>query len=229
MNIAAGRDPRPDKTVSSAPRRQVSRSVTAVDGADARCGRRSSPIAPSPAGTPPCGPDVPNHPRPRPSARQCASSRRAAALAPLSAIRPLRRRYRPHGRCAAKQRNELAPPHSITSSAVAMSVGGTVRPSALAVLRLTASSYLIGTRHAGLMFRIIRGRGHQHADAPHPAGLLRSRRYWPHGRCAAKQRNELAPPCMTRKEHCEGRRGAGHDRTRVATGSPQPFRIPNRE
>jgi hypothetical protein len=25
-------------------------------------------------------------------------------------------------------------------------------------------------RHAGLMFRIIRSRGHQHADAPHPAG-----------------------------------------------------------
>ena len=48
-------------------------------------------------------------------------------------------------------------------------------------------------------------------------------------RRAAEQRDELAPSCMTRKEHCEGRRGAGHDRTRVATGSPQPFRIPNRE
>ena len=28
-------------------------------------------------------------------------------------------------------------------------------------------------RHAGLIFRIIRGRGHQHADAPHPLAVLR--------------------------------------------------------
>ena len=34
--------------------------------------------------------------------------------------------------------------HSITSSARASSVGGTSRPSALAVLRLMASSYLVG-------------------------------------------------------------------------------------
>src|SRR5262245_659251 len=40
---------------------------------------------------------------------------------------------------------ELPPPHhSITSSARASSVGGTSRPSALAVLRLIASSYLVG-------------------------------------------------------------------------------------
>src|SRR5499425_1663808 len=43
------------------------------------------------------------------------------------------RRERPRS-CTAKQRDELAPPdHSITSSAVASSVGGTVRPSILAV------------------------------------------------------------------------------------------------
>jgi len=34
--------------------------------------------------------------------------------------------------------------HSITSSARASSAGGTVRPSALAVLRLITSSYLVG-------------------------------------------------------------------------------------
>ena len=34
--------------------------------------------------------------------------------------------------------------HSITSSARASSVGGTSRPSALAVLRLMTSSYLVG-------------------------------------------------------------------------------------
>src|SRR5262249_627611 len=35
-------------------------------------------------------------------------------------------------------------PHSITSSARASKVGGTVRPSAFAVLRLSTKSYLIG-------------------------------------------------------------------------------------
>src|SRR5262245_51923695 len=37
-----------------------------------------------------------------------------------------------------------APFHSITSSARARSDGGTVRPSALAVLRLITNSYLVG-------------------------------------------------------------------------------------
>src|SRR5262249_42518000 len=50
---------------------------------------------------------------------------------------------RPRGRTA-KQRDELAAPHSITSSARASSVSGTSRPSALAVLRLIISSNLVG-------------------------------------------------------------------------------------
>src|SRR5207244_12873510 len=58
-------------------------------------------------------------------------------------LRP--RRYRPCSRRAAEQRDELAPPdHSITSSARASNVGGTVRPSAFAVLRLIASSNVVG-------------------------------------------------------------------------------------
>src|SRR5215510_4028653 len=44
----------------------------------------------------------------------------------------------------AKQRDELPPLHSITSSARASSVGGIVKPRAIAVLRLTTSSYLVG-------------------------------------------------------------------------------------
>src|SRR5262249_47551823 len=53
-------------------------------------------------------------------------------------------RKRPSHR-ATEQRDELAPPdHSITSAAVASSVGGTSRPSALAVLRLMAVSNLVG-------------------------------------------------------------------------------------
>src|SRR5215468_4955785 len=46
------------------------------------------------------------------------------------------RRERPCSHRTAKQRDELAPSHSITSSARASSVGGTVRPSPFAVLRL---------------------------------------------------------------------------------------------
>src|SRR5260221_2077259 len=51
---------------------------------------------------------------------------------------------RPHGGHASEQRDELAPVHSITSSARASSVSGTVRPSAFAVLRLMTSSNLVG-------------------------------------------------------------------------------------
>src|SRR5262249_7883239 len=66
----------------------------------------------------------------------------ANALHSLELLRA--RRERPRGRCAAEQRDELTPRHSITSSAVESSVGGTVRPSALAVLRLITSSNLVG-------------------------------------------------------------------------------------
>src|SRR4051812_9014068 len=49
------------------------------------------------------------------------------------------------GERATEQRDELAAPdHSITSSARASSDGGTVRPSALAVVRLIAVTYLVG-------------------------------------------------------------------------------------
>src|SRR5215472_15426885 len=51
---------------------------------------------------------------------------------------------RPRSRRAAEQRDELAAPHSITSSAATSRPGGTVRPSAFAVLRLIVSSYLVG-------------------------------------------------------------------------------------
>src|SRR5439155_3762989 len=53
------------------------------------------------------------------------------------------RRYRARRR-AADQRHELAAFHSITSSARASTLSDTVRPSALAVLRLITSSYLVG-------------------------------------------------------------------------------------
>src|SRR5262249_56594330 len=55
------------------------------------------------------------------------------------------RRERPGGGRAAEKSDELAPLHSITSSAATSSLSGTVRPSALAVLRLMTSPNLTGT------------------------------------------------------------------------------------
>src|SRR5262249_7622402 len=69
------------------------------------------------------------------------------------------RRERPC-RSRAEQGDELAPPdHSITSSARASSDGETSRPSAFAVLRLIASSNLVGVctgRSPGLAPRRMR-------------------------------------------------------------------------
>ena len=74
------------------------------------------------------------------SAATCCARKPTTGICRL--LRP--RRQRPRRRRAAEQRDELAPLHSITSSARASSVGGTSRPSALAVLRLITSSYLVG-------------------------------------------------------------------------------------
>ncbi len=62
------------------------------------------------------------------------------------AVRWLRaRRERPcRSRCAAEQRYERAPFHSITSSARTSSVGGIVRPRVFAVFALMTSSNLVG-------------------------------------------------------------------------------------
>src|SRR5262249_4298965 len=71
------------------------------------------------------------------------------------------RRQRPSRCRAAEQRDELAALHSITSSAATSKPGGTVRPSAFAVLRLSAVSYRVGAcagRSAGLSPRRMRSR-----------------------------------------------------------------------
>jgi hypothetical protein len=77
------------------------------------------------------------HHNPRTAADQ-AQEYRSAAL-PLLCTRHLWPRRR-----AAEKRDELPPPHSITSSARANNVCGTVMPSALAVFRLMTVSYLVG-------------------------------------------------------------------------------------
>src|SRR5262249_54283332 len=53
------------------------------------------------------------------------------------------RRDRPRCRHTAEQRDELAAPHSITSSARARKDSGIVRPTAFAALTLTTSSNLV--------------------------------------------------------------------------------------
>jgi hypothetical protein len=65
---------------------------------------------------------------------------------PESSVRAncgLMHRSKRDARCALLFR-AVAPPHSITSSAMASSLSGTVSPSALAVLRLMTNSYLVG-------------------------------------------------------------------------------------
>ena len=54
------------------------------------------------------------------------------------------RRERPRRRRAAEQRDELAAFHSITSSARSRNASGSLRPSALATVRLMISSNLVG-------------------------------------------------------------------------------------
>src|SRR5262249_14368220 len=65
----------------------------------------------------------------------------ADAPHPLGLLPP--RHHRPR-RCAREPRDYLATVHSITSSAVARSVSGMVRPSAFAVFRLMTRSNLVG-------------------------------------------------------------------------------------
>src|SRR6185312_11136163 len=53
---------------------------------------------------------------------------------------------RPRHRRSAQKRDELPPPHSITSSARTSNVAGTSRPRVFAVRRLITSSTFVGTR-----------------------------------------------------------------------------------
>src|SRR6516225_4202654 len=93
--------------------------------------------------------------RPEPSLKVCiiCGDREKHADAPYAlSLLPLRRK-RPHCCRAAEQRDEGATFHSMTSSATTCRVCDTVRPSALAVLRLMTKSNLVGCttgRSAGL-------------------------------------------------------------------------------
>src|SRR5262249_18239887 len=83
------------------------------------------------------------HPDARLPDRIVRSRGREHANAPHLGALLRARRGRPRSDRAAKQRYELAALHSITSSARASKLGGTSRPKALAVFRLTTNSNLV--------------------------------------------------------------------------------------
>src|SRR5262245_21198303 len=91
---------------------------------------------------------------------RCIARTRKQAAEAINASGLLSARHeRPRDGRAAEQRDELAPFHSITSSARASRLGGTSKPSALAVLRLITSSNRLGRsigRSAGLAPRRMR-------------------------------------------------------------------------
>src|SRR5262249_2563069 len=62
---------------------------------------------------------------------------------------------------------------------------------------------LCESRQPGVPFRIVRGIRREDAYAPHALTRLPACRERPRCR-AAEQRDEVAPSCMSRKEHCEG-------------------------
>src|SRR5262249_22761848 len=63
----------------------------------------------------------------------------------------------------------------------------------IAVLRPSARlQSLTESRETRLGIRIVLGKPHQHADAPHPfRRLLRARREWPRCRSAAEKRDDI--------------------------------------
>jgi hypothetical protein len=69
-----------------------------------------------------------------------------------------------------------------------------VDPDIVAVCPAELLKSLARRRDSGLLYRIVRGEWHEHADAPHLVRLLRAHHRRP--RCcyrAAEQRDELAP------------------------------------
>src|ERR1700730_13074487 len=119
--------------------RRISLEALAIAGGPAIVNRGSGPVSPSKFSQP-LGEGLLEGLPLRIGCRE--PHQHANASHPLDWLRPRRDRQR---RRTAEQRDELAAAdHSITSSAVASSIGGTSRPSDRAVLRLMTSSNLTG-------------------------------------------------------------------------------------
>jgi hypothetical protein len=71
---------------------------------------------------------------------------------------------------------------------------------------------LLERYEAGLTLSIVRGTVHEHADAPHPLGLLRARRERPRCR-GAEQRDELAALPVEHRAPQAGANRLPHDST----------------
>jgi hypothetical protein len=51
--------------------------------------------------------------------------------------------------------------------------------------------------------RVVRGQGHQYADASHPLRLLRACREWPNDRRTSNSSDEVASPhCLPKTQDC---------------------------
>src|SRR5262249_34316145 len=78
----------------------------------------------------------------------------------------------------------------VTAGAISLSNSSHLAPMLYFLQRLQEGS------GAGRCFRIVRGQGAEHADAPHSLWLLRVRRERPCRRRTTEQRDELAALCM---------------------------------
>ena len=76
-----------------------------------------------------------------------------------------------------------------------------IKPNVTAIGPAKVLEALLEGREAGLHFRIIFAKGNQHADPPHPLGLLRPRRERPGRRRAAEKRDEFASLHVPRPGH----------------------------
>ena len=113
-----------------------------------------------------------------------------------------RLQQRPHGRGAVGQddvRRERGQFRRVFANLGGIGRGPAgVDPHVAAVVQPKSASPCMERPDAGLKFRIVRGCGQEHADAPHPLGLLRARRErqsQPHRRAAAmKSRRFIRSP-----------------------------------
>jgi hypothetical protein len=92
-----------------------------------------------------------------------------------------------------------------------------------------ASPFVCRSGHISAFAEATLPRDGQVGEGVSPALDARTEEHNDARRSTYAARDELAALCMSGKQHSEGRRGFGHDRLPVATGSPQALRIPNRE
>jgi hypothetical protein len=81
---------------------------------------------------------------------------------------------------------------------------------------------LVKRPNAGLIFRIVRGRGHEDTDAPHPLGLLGARRERPRRRRAAECGQQFLPSLVTGPNSAAPGAGGARARYRLQRSAAWP-------